>query len=366
MAGKARHYFPGNNTPGGFFSYYQDILAQREAEKIWCIKGGPGVGKSTFMKRIGEDLLALGQAVDFLHCSSDNNSLDGVVLRDLKIALIDGTSPHIVDPKNPGAVDEIINLGDFWNEEGIRRNRLALIATNEKIQTIFKRAYGYLNAASSLYETIADIAQKRIKEVELSRIAAQLIGEVLSHREFGKETGSVKRFFASAITPNGLENFIPSLYQGYETIYLINAPIGSGSERILERFAESAHDRGYDMEAFYCPMRPETNLEHLLVPELSLAILTSNPYHRIDPNDCPGRVIQIDIEALATQEVASFEDEVEKDCKVRMDELLKQAVMCLKAAKEEHDQLETYYVPNMDFEGIEALRQELLAQLRGR
>jgi len=88
MAGKARHYFPGNNTPEGFFSYYHYILRQREAEKIWCIKGGPGVGKSTFMRRIGENMLLEGHDVDFLHCSSDNDSLDGIVLRDLKISLI--------------------------------------------------------------------------------------------------------------------------------------------------------------------------------------------------------------------------------------------------------------------------------------
>ncbi|WP_206459271.1 hypothetical protein [Anaerovorax sp. IOR16] len=50
MAGKQRHMFPGNNTPEGFFSYYQYILSQKEADKIFCIKGGPGVGKSTFMK----------------------------------------------------------------------------------------------------------------------------------------------------------------------------------------------------------------------------------------------------------------------------------------------------------------------------
>ena len=35
-----RHYFPGNNTPLGFFSYYKYILGQREANKIICIKGG--------------------------------------------------------------------------------------------------------------------------------------------------------------------------------------------------------------------------------------------------------------------------------------------------------------------------------------
>ena len=47
-----RHYFPGNNTPLGFFSYYKHILGQREANKIVCIKGGPGTGKTTTINAI--------------------------------------------------------------------------------------------------------------------------------------------------------------------------------------------------------------------------------------------------------------------------------------------------------------------------
>ena len=112
-----RHYFPGNNTPEGFFSYYQYILGQREAKKIICIKGGPGTGKSTFLKRVGEKLSGSGQNVDFLHCSADEHSLDGILLVDKKIAFIDGTSPHIIDPITPGAVDSIINFGEFWNDK---------------------------------------------------------------------------------------------------------------------------------------------------------------------------------------------------------------------------------------------------------
>lgn len=99
MAGIERHMYPGNNTPEGFFSYYQYILGQNEADKIICIKGGPGVGKSTFMRKIGEAMLKEGHDVDFMHCSSDNSSLDGIVLRDKKIALIDGTAPHAAVPK---------------------------------------------------------------------------------------------------------------------------------------------------------------------------------------------------------------------------------------------------------------------------
>ena len=62
------HYFPGNNTPEGFFSYYSYILDQKEAKRIYCIKGGPGSGKSTFMRKIGEEFLDRGMNVDFLAC----------------------------------------------------------------------------------------------------------------------------------------------------------------------------------------------------------------------------------------------------------------------------------------------------------
>ena len=61
---ETRHYFPGNNTPEGFFSYYRYILTQREANKIICIKGGPGTGKSTFMKAVGSRLEKKGLNID--------------------------------------------------------------------------------------------------------------------------------------------------------------------------------------------------------------------------------------------------------------------------------------------------------------
>lgn len=93
--GKVKHLFPGGNTSLGFFSYYSDIIMQEEAERLIIIKGGPGVGKSTFMKKIGEAMLQKGYDVEFLHCSSDNNSLDGIKIPELNVAFIDGTSPHV-------------------------------------------------------------------------------------------------------------------------------------------------------------------------------------------------------------------------------------------------------------------------------
>lgn len=92
--GKIRHMFPGGNTSLGFFSYYDYILSQEEAARIIIIKGGPGVGKSTFMKKIANEMAEIGYDLEYMHCSSDNNSLDGVVIPEIKVALVDGTAPQ--------------------------------------------------------------------------------------------------------------------------------------------------------------------------------------------------------------------------------------------------------------------------------
>ena len=98
MKGKIKDVFPGGNTSKGFYSFYRYILGQDEARRIICIKGGPGTGKSSLMRKIGEYFNNKGYDIEFHHCSSDNNSLDGVVINNLNVAILDGTSPHVAFP----------------------------------------------------------------------------------------------------------------------------------------------------------------------------------------------------------------------------------------------------------------------------
>lgn len=107
-------------------------------------------------------------------------------------------------------------------------------------------------------------------------------------------------------------------------------------------------------------------MEHLFITELSLDIVTSNPYHPITPSDCGGTTVTIDISSIITEDVGPFETEIETDRLDRMDDLLKQPVHCLDTAKKEHDLLETYYVPNMDFASVEALKKKIVGRLRER
>jgi polynucleotide 5'-kinase involved in rRNA processing len=95
MPGKARNLFPGGNTCEGFYSFY-DYTIEPDATRIFIIKGGPGVGKSTFMRHIGNEMLERSYDVEFHCCSSDNGSIDGVVIPAIRVALLDGTAPQRV------------------------------------------------------------------------------------------------------------------------------------------------------------------------------------------------------------------------------------------------------------------------------
>ena len=92
--GHIRKVFPGANTCRGFWSFF-DHLIPEDARRIFVMKGGPGVGKSTFMRRIAEKIVDLGLDVEYHCCAADPNSLDGIVIPAFDIGLLDGTAPQV-------------------------------------------------------------------------------------------------------------------------------------------------------------------------------------------------------------------------------------------------------------------------------
>ena len=87
-------YFLGANSPAGFYSLYDELIDPAEAEGIYILKGGPGCGKSTLMRQVAQRAEDAGLRVEYIPCSGDPDSLDGVILPEKKVALVDGTAPH--------------------------------------------------------------------------------------------------------------------------------------------------------------------------------------------------------------------------------------------------------------------------------
>lgn len=364
MSGTTRHYFPGNNTVRGFFSYYPYILEQRQANKIYCLKGGPGLGKSTLMKQIGQALLEEGEDVDFLHCSSDPDSLDGILIRSKQVAMIDGTSPHVVDPLHPGAVDTIVHLGDYWNEDGIRAKRQLILDTDARLKTHYSRAYGYLAAAGELHKSLYQIYDRWLEKPRMYKKAASIINRELTHKKLSPVPGTVRKMFASASTPKGHVHFVPALMEEANRVYLIEEPVGMNGGRMIQLFLEQALQRGYDAECYYCAMDPDQKPEHLYIPQIKTAFVSSNDFHPLEAKDFRGKVSVIDMSRWIRIPEESPDAFDAADMTDLIGQLIGNAFRCLRDAKADHDILEQLYIPHMDFSRLEPLKQKILTEIR--
>lgn len=347
LKGKVRNMFPGGNTSKGFFSFYSYIISQEEAKRIFILKGGPGVGKSTFMKKISETMVGLGYDTEQMHCSSDNNSLDGVVIPKVGIALIDGTAPHVCDPIHPGVVDEIIHLGDFWNEVGLRKGREQVFKIRKEMGSHFQRTYRYLKAALQMHEDSAVIYSSGISDVKINKIAKEYSDILFNGIPDAEKAGRLRCLFASAITPGGLKNYLDDLVT-MDQIYTLTGFPGAGTEKVLEKIKTAALEKGFYTEAFYCAFDPD-KLEHLIIPGLNTALTTSNKYHSTDA--CAIKKVDFN-EMLNSRVLEKNKSVLEYNQKI-MEGLLDKAVETLHCAKILHDEMETYYIPHMDFNAVQ-------------
>lgn len=272
---------------------------------------------------------------------------------------------HVVDPIHPGAVDCILHLGEFWNETAIRNRRAEIFRCKKLSGVHYACAYGYLGAAGKIYENLEALYEPSMQSEELYKWIAGVITRELSHKELKAEMGEAKKQFAGAITPKGFVHYLDSLVKDYKKVYILKAPVGVSASKILEIFAESARYRGFDTEQYYCAIRPESKMEHLLIPELGIAFITSNRFHSLEGAELSGSVYHVELEEMLDQSALAEHQHTVVDSLERYDELLLKGITCLKKAKKQHDLLEENYIPNMDFQKIEELRQKVLKEIKG-
>lgn len=184
-----RNYFAAANGYSGFRNYFSDIFSSEDYEHIFVLKGGPGTGKSTLIKQVATKAVEYDVDHDKIYCSSDPNSLDGVIIRTERgnFAIIDGTAPHERDAVIPGAIDSIINIGEGFDIKKLKDYRSEIVALNEKKKASYKSAYASLKAAESVSERIRSIMRSSFSY----RKADLFAGDLLSNHKPKKEKASV-------------------------------------------------------------------------------------------------------------------------------------------------------------------------------
>lgn len=349
-------FFAGASAPDGFVSYFSHLYNPDKPTKVYVLKGGPGTGKSSLMKKLAAALDEKGEKYELFYCSADPASLDAVRIIKNGTVILDGTAPHMLDPAFPGACERTVNLGECLDNKYLFKNRSDIIRIFRENGKYHSQAKRYISAAGSLTEDTRAIGLlcSNLPKVD-SFINGTAEKNIPSKKGSAKGT-EIKRFL-SAVTPNGITAFTDSVGLLAQNVFVINDGIGAVSGMIIGGLKNKALSRGYDVISLICPL--SLAAEHIIIPELSLAFCTSNSFHEIEPKG--HRTIHArrftDPEFLSTyRKRITFNKKAVK-------EMISSASFLIKKANDIHIELEKYYVAAMDFKKVDKISDGVISEI---
>lgn len=127
---KLTHRLLGTLTPAGARDTVQSIT--QNLEKRLFIKGYPGTGKSSMMKKLANEALSRGFDVQLVWCGLDSHSIDMVILPELEFCIFDSTEPHVYFPDKSRGGDEIFDIAKHCHPTEVEKNNIKLIVEKYK------------------------------------------------------------------------------------------------------------------------------------------------------------------------------------------------------------------------------------------
>lgn len=349
--------FLAANSPSGFVSFFDELYNPYRNCHAYIIKGGPGTGKSSFMKKVAAAAQEKGHDVTQVFCSSDPDSLDAVMIPSLSVSIADGTAPHILEPKFPGAVENIINLGAFWNEKELFQKSDEIRSLSLENSIFHRRSSRFLSAAGALFQENERLLAPNILEDKLSGFASRFCARETPRKKHCSP-GKKSVCLLSGITPKGIVFFDETVKAYASRIIGIEDEYGFASGRLLEQIGACAVKNGYDVIFCRCPMKPKEDCEHLIIPEISLALVTLRSVHNV----------KLSVDRMIHARRFLKDGAALRSRRLNLNrglalELTQSAVEMLSKAKAVHDELEKLYIQSMDFEKLNDFSEKFIFSL---
>ncbi len=348
-------YFLGANSRCGFHSLYGGFCRPEKGCFLNVIKGGPGCGKSSFMGRIGRAAEERGLAVEYILCSGDPDSIDGVFIPQLGVGYVDGTSPHSIDSPYPGGSGMYLDLGRFYDSQELRRGAERIIELNRRYKALYSAAYAYIAAGASM---LPRCYPGLWGEKEEQKLMKKISG--FAQREFKLSSGKcadVHERFLSAFSCKGMVFLSETLTTQCSRVCVLDNELGMG-HLYLEKLLPLVIEKGYDVIVCRDCLDPKL-ISALLIPSLSLGLVCGDC-----GCDYEGEIYRhMRLDAMADREhLAAIRPALRKAKRLSRDSLAL-ATDTLAEAKALHDELESLYNPHVDFEGVYAEAEKHIAML---
>lgn len=247
-------------------------------------------------------------------------------------------------------------MGECWNEDGFKAHRNAIISINKQVGKTFKHAYRYIGASRIIHDDWNSYNSETLNVSKLNNFKENLKNELFRNTDVSV-TANSRHLFATAFTPNGIVTYIDSISAGYKHIYVLKGGPGTGKTSTLSYILEEAIKRGLYVEVYHDPLIPE-RIEHICIPNLSTAILTSN---EINARDFAGK--QINMNDFQNKVLLNRNKSNIENSKETFYLLLNKGLNIISEAKALHDELEKHYIPNMNFDKVQEKTNEVINKI---
>ena len=332
-------YFLGNNTAYGFFGNYEEEL--KDKRKAVLLKGGPGTGKSTVLKRIAKEAEARGFDYELWYCSGDPKSLDGVYIKELNEAIVDATAPHATGADLPILKDVIVDLAGSLKEEILRPFGEEIVKLIKCKKHRFMRAYQHLKVGFCHFKNQIELEKQNVNAQKIKSLALDFARSIIGENDKDDEEAHERKVFVEAICPYGESAYYDHL-QGKQVVKV------KGGDYAANEFLREVRELTKGGLSVLNPLDPN-RIDGIVIGDVAVVRDTGfvNENMTID---------------LGGFERFEDEDEIVEEKNGRVIETAL-AVEELNRAREYHLELEKYFVAAMDFENNDILYGRILKEL---
>ncbi len=349
---RQRSFFAAANSGYGFYSFYENIFEDRSICERYIIKGGPGTGKSRFMKELAFAAREAGISIDSFCCSSDPSSLDGVTL-DLgergRICVLDGTAPHIAEASLPGARDTILNFCDFWDSTQLKTHRDEIFTLSREKQAAYLSATDALRSLLIVKGGARKRAENAMSHEKVLLSAKKLMADVKWEGEYFERTGLASSF--GMFGPFGLATY----KRNAKSVIAVDDSLEC-AHVMLSAIVTEARQKRIPFYHSYTYLDPHKT-DAVLFPMHSLSFVSTS---LLSDKDADGAVKKISMSRFFEKGDRSALKGEQKELHSAEKELMKRAEAYMAKMRDCHFKIEEIYISAMDFERKEAFCREFI------
>lgn len=341
-------FFIGGTSAAGFQTKFQHIIDQ-PGYFTYILKGGPGTGKSTLMKKVAAHFRQ--HDVEQYLCSSDPRSLDAVVVTDLGIVVVDGTAPHVFNADLPGIAQCLVDLGTCWDTGKLKDREQEIRSRFQEHAMCHARAKRMVTALTTVLGEIHAQFAPAVNHTQMEKAAADCVSGFAPEK---KGAGTCQYKQLAAITADGYQTQETAAY----TVICIKDDRYAAGFSFMQALKTALLQWGHDLVVSECVLFPENQIEHILLPKAQLQFSLQTPLNRLP--------LPVDVDCEAFYQALPEASTPWLRAQALADQLVQEAAASIGTALAIHDQLEQHYIQALQFDRLNHLTKTLLQEMDNR